>query len=240
MEFLFKPGDVLVWEEKNDIVAAITSSWPTVRFKPLPKSKFLDLAWKRGYDSDDNTAEWTWQVRSWQYYYDGAFQRRNQSTIINYYEGIMVLTSNRVGTFDEAFKSRIQLSLHYENLTEGQRKKIWKNFLNRLKGLDADLLASSSETGPEGGGRTKLLDPTGIDFDDVECYLDDLAKYELNGRQIRNAITTARQLAKFKNEKMSFHHLVHVITVSGKFDTYLKNVKECFTDDQVARGGGIR
>ena len=36
--------------------------------------------------------------------------------VLEYYEGILILTSNRVGTFDEAFKSRIQLSLHYENL----------------------------------------------------------------------------------------------------------------------------
>ena len=30
--------------------------------------------------------------------------------VLEYYEGILILTSNRVGTFDEAFKSRIQLS----------------------------------------------------------------------------------------------------------------------------------
>ncbi|KAI0971024.1 P-loop containing nucleoside triphosphate hydrolase protein [Xylaria arbuscula] len=159
--------------------------------------------------------------------------------VLEYYEGILILTSNRVGTFDEAFKSRIQLALHYQNLTESQRRKIWKNFFSRLKGLDADSLASASEKGLN-DTRTKSLDPLDIDFDDIECYLTDLAKYELNGRQIRNAITTARQLAKFKKEKMSFHHLEHVITVSGKFDTYLQKVQEGFTDDQVARGGGIR
>lgn len=30
---------------------------------------------------------------------------------LEYYEGILILTTNRVGTFDEAFKSRIQLAL---------------------------------------------------------------------------------------------------------------------------------
>ncbi|KAH8722459.1 P-loop containing nucleoside triphosphate hydrolase protein, partial [Phaeosphaeriaceae sp. PMI808] len=47
--------------------------------------------------------------------------------VLEYYEGILILTSNRVGTFDEAFKSRIQLSPHYENLNKAQRQKIWKN-----------------------------------------------------------------------------------------------------------------
>ncbi|KAK6222191.1 hypothetical protein QIS74_04446 [Colletotrichum tabaci] len=30
---------------------------------------------------------------------------------LEYYDGILILTTNRVGTFDEAFKSRIQLAL---------------------------------------------------------------------------------------------------------------------------------
>ncbi|KAI1254482.1 hypothetical protein MGN70_003886 [Eutypa lata] len=31
---------------------------------------------------------------------------------LEYYDGVLILTSNRVGTFDEAFQSRIQLALH--------------------------------------------------------------------------------------------------------------------------------
>lgn len=56
--------------------------------------------------------------------------------VLEYYEGILILTSNRVGTFDEAFKSRIQLSVHYAPLTKGQRHKIWKSFLDRLRKLE--------------------------------------------------------------------------------------------------------
>ena len=138
--------------------------------------------------------------------------------ILEYYEGILILTSNRVGTFDEAFKSRIQLSLYYVNLTKSQRIKIWKNFLNRLKPL------------PE----------TNIDFDDIECYIDELSDHEMNGRQIRNAITTARQLARFQNKTMSYGHLKHVIRVAGKFDTYLRTVQEGYSDDQIQRGDGVR
>jgi len=35
--------------------------------------------------------------------------------ILEYYDGILILTSNRVEMFDEAFKSRIQVALHYES-----------------------------------------------------------------------------------------------------------------------------
>ncbi|KAF2802194.1 P-loop containing nucleoside triphosphate hydrolase protein [Mytilinidion resinicola] len=157
--------------------------------------------------------------------------------VLEYYEGILILTSNRVGTFDEAFKSRIQLSLHYENLTKGQRYKIWKNFLNRLKDMGTSPNATVTKPGTR---ERKLAGPIGIDFEDVECYLSELSEVEMNGRQIRNAITTARQLAKFKKELMNYSHIKHVIKVSGKFDKYLNTVREGLSDDQIARDDGVR
>lgn len=79
----------------------------------------------------------------------------------------------------------------------------------------------------------------GIDFEDINDYLKELSDYELNGRQIRNAITTARQLAKFKRETMSYAHLKHVIDVASKFDTYLGDLTG-FSGDDMARENGIR
>lgn len=54
--------------------------------------------------------------------------------------GILILTSNRVGTFDEAFKSRIQLNVRYQSLDESQRHKIRSNFIRRLEGIEAKRL----------------------------------------------------------------------------------------------------
>jgi len=62
----------------------------------------------------------------------------------------------------------------------------------------------------------------------------------MNGRQIRNAITTARQLAQFDGKKFSYAQLQHVIGVAGKFEGYLKDVKQGYSDDQLARDDGIR
>lgn len=138
--------------------------------------------------------------------------------VLEYYEGILILTSNRVGIFDEAFKSRIQLALHYDNLGRPQRVKVWKNFFGRLK----------------------LLGEENIDYETVESYIEELSEYEMNGRQIRNAITTGRQLARFKGKPMTYGHLRHVIKVAGKFDEYLKTVHESLSDDQIARDEGLR
>ncbi|KAK5134730.1 hypothetical protein LTR04_004664, partial [Oleoguttula sp. CCFEE 6159] len=49
--------------------------------------------------------------------------------ILEYYEGIMFLTTNRVDKFDAAFQSRIHISLDYPELSSDSRRMVWKNFL---------------------------------------------------------------------------------------------------------------
>ncbi|PVI02117.1 P-loop containing nucleoside triphosphate hydrolase protein [Periconia macrospinosa] len=136
---------------------------------------------------------------------------------LEYYDGILILTSNRVGTFDEAFKSRIQLALHYKKLDRAQREHIWTNFLDRLKDLG------------ENFNEREIRDKINV-----------LSAYEMNGRQIRNAITTARQLALFRKTALSWNHLEHSIKVSGQFDKYLEEVHNQIKDDDMAREEGWR
>jgi hypothetical protein len=52
---------------------------------------------------------------------------------LDYFQGILFLTTNRVGQFDEAFMSRIHLSLGYEKLDDNARKTIWDNLFRKLK-----------------------------------------------------------------------------------------------------------
>ncbi|TVY59635.1 hypothetical protein LSUE1_G008802 [Lachnellula suecica] len=132
--------------------------------------------------------------------------------------GILILTSNRVGTFDEAFKSRIQLSLHYEDLTEPQRGQIWKNFIERLESFGTE----------------------NIDTEGLRANVKRLAKHTLNGRQIRNAITTARQLAMFEKRTMDFKDVEKVIEVANKFEKYLLGVNDGMSDAKVAREDRVR
>ncbi|KAL1799704.1 hypothetical protein ACET3X_000046 [Alternaria dauci] len=137
---------------------------------------------------------------------------------LEYYEGILILTSNRVGTFDEAFKSRIQLALHYDNLGLIQRK-IWRNFIARMKTLE-----ESSST----------------DLEDVLDHIDELSKEPMNGRETRNAITIARQLAQFREQPFQYSHLKHAISVGSRFSKYLKDLRMDYTDDMIKQDSGIR
>ena len=129
----------------------------------------------------------------------------------------MILTSNRVGTFDEAFKSRIQLALHYPNLDQGQRLKIWTDFIARLEVLGEKM-----------------------DITTIRPMLTKLAGHAMNGRQIRNVLTTARQLARSKDRAMNFVDIDHVVNVSRRFDDYVKELNEGNDDDQIAKEIGIR
>ena len=138
--------------------------------------------------------------------------------ILEYHDGILILTSNRVGLFDEGFKSRIQLSVHYESLSPNTRLKVWGNFIDRLETFDED-----------------------IDIEDLRKNLAKLSKYKLNGREIRNVVTTARQLAMFRGTPVDFECLKHVVGVSLRFDTYLRDrVNEGLNDDDLAKEKGLR
>ena len=41
----------------------------------------------------------------------------------------MFLTTNRVTTLDEAFKSRISIAIKYRDLDKDARRQVWENFL---------------------------------------------------------------------------------------------------------------
>lgn len=101
------------------------------------------------------------------------------------YTGTSFLTTNRVGTFDEAFKSRMRLSLHFENLTPSARKKVWENHINSLD---------------VAGGEDELLE-----------RLDELSQQNLNGRQIGNVFLNAKKLAEYRGANLSWEGIKYAI-----------------------------
>ncbi|KAJ4195056.1 hypothetical protein NW755_002478 [Fusarium falciforme] len=136
--------------------------------------------------------------------------------ILEYYDGILILTTNRIGSFDEAFKSRIQLALGYPTLDEEDRLKIWGNFVQMLP-------------------RTKDR----VDMEDLQMNLPKLARDKINGREIRNIITMARHLAKFRKETLRYQHMRDALRSSQKFSEYLNQVKGV-SDDDWARADKLR
>lgn len=87
--------------------------------------------------------------------------------MLEYYTGILFLTTNRETSIDHAFRSRVDLFLPYSGLHAEARRKIWENFLERT-------------------GEVK--------FNLTDEDLDRLAQINLNGREIKNLIKSARML----------------------------------------------
>jgi hypothetical protein len=120
----------------------------------------------------------------------------------------------------------VQLNLRYKNLNRDQRRKIWENFITRL-----EQLVQERKDLPLG----EQLPGFGVNAADIKQHLDELAEAHLNGREIRNAISTARQLAMFYREPMQFKHLKSVIGEAQKFDDYLLELRDGITADEMQR-----
>ena len=51
--------------------------------------------------------------------------------LLEYHQGILFLTTNRVSALDPAFQSRVQCALRYSALDEDSRRQIWTDLLRR-------------------------------------------------------------------------------------------------------------
>ncbi|OMP88103.1 ATP-dependent zinc metalloprotease FtsH [Diplodia seriata] len=114
--------------------------------------------------------------------------------LLEYYEGILFLTTNRVENIDAAFESRIHLSLQYEDLDFASRRHVWSSFLGRI-----------ANTAP---------------FEDADVDL--LAEQSMNGRQIKNVLKTAQLLATKQEAPLCFAHVNMVIKLR-EANALLKN-----------------
>ncbi|KAL2070945.1 hypothetical protein VTL71DRAFT_13971 [Oculimacula yallundae] len=122
---------------------------------------------------------------------------------IEYFHGIMILTTNRIETMDLAFDSRVDIRLHYPDLPASSRRQIWANFIARLP---ENLTASTNGSeGSEGSGGSK-------GFSDED--LMKLGELDLNGRQIKSAVKTARLLAAGKGEGVGMAHIATVLRIT--------------------------
>ena len=118
---------------------------------------------------------------------------------LEYYDGILFMTTNRLRTMDPAFKSRIHIAIRYKELNSAQRGRIWENFIDRLDDSEA---------------RAK---------DEMRDHIEDLQEWELNGRQIRNVLMIAQSLALSKHRMrgaLKFDHVEEVARRTLEFQRF--------------------
>jgi DNA polymerase III delta prime subunit len=164
--------------------------------------------------------------------------------IVEFYQGILILTTNRVGSFDEAFVSRVQLFLYYPPLSHDQTLKVWQVNINRTRESGVVIL----------------------DEDDEEAIIT-FAKEELsqgrtwNGRQIRNYFQTAISLSEYdvssrhlrdvrngtkpadskpSKPRLSDKNIKKIAKATGKFIDYINTVLPEKSHEKQSRDEGMR
>jgi AAA+ superfamily predicted ATPase len=111
--------------------------------------------------------------------------------MLEYYRGIIIMTTNRVETMDKAFQSRIHLTLRYPDLDSAAKEHLWRYFV-------AQTQADSAITN-EVYGR--------------------LAQLPLNGRQIKNTVKISMLLAAQEKEKLGIEYIDTVLQATMEMGT---------------------
>jgi hypothetical protein len=134
---------------------------------------------------------------------------------LEYYPGMMFLTTNRVRQIDDAIASRIHFKLKYDNLNLNQRTSIWRGLLGKAvtpqggpiySRNDFESLAGKERNGREVGSlftcsRSKLIT---VSF------------------QIKNLVSTAHALAIQEGCQVTMSHLEVAITACEDFECDFK------------------
>ncbi|TFY77818.1 hypothetical protein EWM64_g6195 [Hericium alpestre] len=110
-----------------------------------------------------------------------------------YYPGIVFLTTNRVGAFDPAMKSRIDVSIVFDRLTADARERLWISFLQKTDMAEDELQRFSRHD------------------------MQGLRDLPMDGREIKNIVKMASALAsRDKRNKLCAEDVLRVMDLSGK------------------------
>ncbi|KAI1291191.1 P-loop containing nucleoside triphosphate hydrolase protein [Xylaria venustula] len=141
---------------------------------------------------------------------------------LEYYRGVLFLTTNRVQAFDSAFLSRIHVALHYKNLRDEDRERIWAQTFERIERESSGTVRIST------AARTLLLNSSSADAS-KDGNNRRIRSLKWNGREIRNAmqmmLAMAESEAREEGSKVftvGQKHVLAMVSLSGDFRDYLK------------------
>ncbi|CAB9515173.1 AAA family ATPase [Seminavis robusta] len=112
--------------------------------------------------------------------------------LVEYFKGVLFLTSNRIDSLDPAFKTRITLALRYDALDFAGRNQIWINLLE-TSGFGAAVKNGDINT-------------------------EELANSVMNGREIKNSIRLAMALAAEDGEPLSQKFLLETVAILDEYN----------------------
>ncbi|GKT47255.1 ATPase family AAA domain-containing protein 3B [Colletotrichum spaethianum] len=129
---------------------------------------------------------------------------------LEYFSGLVFLTTNRLASFDMAMNSRIHLALGYSPPDIKTREKLWIRCIQKLP---------EEET----------------NFGELNDAITNVLEHKLNGREISNAINTARTIARFEGHKLEMGHIEQVLKIKLDFQKVLHSENRKVTLSQGSR-----
>lgn len=128
---------------------------------------------------------------------------------LEYYRGLLFLTSNRGIQFDDAILSRIHLTIEYEDLTKDFRRGLWRTFLFKARTLQGPAVIEEEDI-----QRLESLDLNGRE---VSFILSSIYHLLTATNQIKNIAAVAHALAEADTTQVSYKYLELAAKSNKKF-----------------------
>lgn len=128
---------------------------------------------------------------------------------LEYYRGLLFLTSNRGTQFDKAILSRIYLTIEYKNLTRDFRRGLWSTFLFKARTMQGPAMVEEDNIQRLGS----------LDLNGREVSFTLLGIYHLLTaiNQIKNIVAVAHALAEADKTQVSYRYLELAAESNQKF-----------------------
>jgi hypothetical protein len=137
----------------------------------------------------------------------------------------MILTTNRITSLDIAVQSRIHLAIRYDDLSEDYKAEIFHMFLDQLDEQEPESIK---------------------DRKSINDWVDESGRLaKLNGRQIRNVVSSALALARSEEEvklnhgddRLTVKHIKRVVRITHDFQEQLEAITIASRMMNEAKGG---
>ncbi|KAG6364152.1 hypothetical protein INS49_005750 [Diaporthe citri] len=119
------------------------------------------------------------------------FLRRLES-----FQGLAILTTNRIEDIDKALLTRLHFKIHYGDLGSKQRLALWKSFLGLVKSLDEGKLQKIA------------------------------TDHEVNGHEIKNAVSCAKLIAQSRGCTFTADLLEEILDELSPRSNNIKNMQD--------------
>ncbi|EFX00303.1 aaa family ATPase [Grosmannia clavigera kw1407] len=137
---------------------------------------------------------------------------------LEYYRGIIFMTTNLFSSIDKAFRSRVSLHLLFKPLLPEARLLVWQKFLVRATAARKEMLEMSRvvevgavEHTAQGDWLSRGVSGSSISNDDLK----ELSAWSLNGREIKTAVTMVTAWCEHKGHDLTLERLEHGIQATS-------------------------